>query len=190
MSLVVITAPNSEPLTTAEAKAHLRVDHSDDDAYIDALIKAARVYVESYLQRALITTEFRLNLDGFPASAIELHPSLQAVSTLKYTDPDGVVQTWDSVNYVVDTDSVVGRLVPGYGLSWPSTRDMINAVQVTFTAGYGDNAADVPEPIRHAMRLLIGHLYENREAVNVGNIVSEMPFAIKALLDPHCVYGF
>ena len=66
------TAPDTEPVDTADAKKHLRVDTSDDDSYIDGLVMAARMRVEEYLQRALITTEYTLKVDQFSADVIFL----------------------------------------------------------------------------------------------------------------------
>ena len=48
----------------------------------------------------------------------------------------------------------------------------------------------MPAPIMHAIKLLVGHWYQNREAVSVGVAVAELPRAVKALLDPFRVHYF
>lgn len=184
MTITIVTPPATEPITSTEAKAHLRVDDTASDTLITALIPAARQYAEDYLQRGLITQTLRLSLDVFPADVIEVYPSLQSVTSIKYTDTDGVLQTWDIANYLVDTYSTPGRITPAYGVEFPSTRTQMNAVEVVFVAGYGA-ADDVPQAIKQALLLLIGHWYENREAVNVGGTANELPLAIDALLAPY-----
>ena len=196
-SLALVTAPASEPLTRTEAKLHLRVDSSftDDDSLIDALITAARQHVESHTRRALVTQTWDLFLDAFPAGneiCVPL-PTLQSVTSLKYTDSAGAVTTWSTSNYIVDTAHAPGRIVPAYGVYWPVfTPSPSNPVAVRFVAGYGAAAA-VPEAIKAALELLIGHWYENREAViGIANstALAPVPLAVEALLAPYRVWGF
>ena len=187
MPLVIkqTTLPATEPIDRTTAKAHIRVDITDDDTLIDALIIAARDLVERAIERQLITATWVYKMDSFPGSAgtIRLpYPPLIAVSTITYVDEAGVTQTLDSSTYTVDNYSEPGRIVPAFDVSWPPTRRQINAVTVTFTAGYGAATA-VPQPIKQAMLMLIGNWYESREAIAVGRInVDEIPFAVRALL--------
>lgn len=196
MPLILATGggPAAEPLSTAEVKTHLRVTGSDDDTYIGNLVKAFRTWVDGkdgWLNRALINQTWDLWLDRFPCSSrtpilIPLSP-LSSVTHVKYYDAENTLQTWSSSEYFVDSVSEPARLYPAYNESWPTALDRPNAVNVKFVAGYGSSAAAVPEAIRHAGLLMIGHWYENREEVNVGNIVNEMPFAAKCLLAPYKV---
>lgn len=197
MSLALVTAPAAEPLTRTEAKTHLRVDTSftADDTLIDALITTARQHVENHTRRALVTQTWDLFLDGFPSSneiCVPL-PALQSVTSLKYTDSAGAVTTWSTANYIVDTAHAPGRIVPAYGVYWPVfTPSPSNPVAVRFVAGYGAAAA-VPEAIKAALKLLIGHWYENREAVTgISNstALAPVPLAVEALLAPYRVWGF
>ena len=66
MGLVIATAPAAEPISTADAKLHLRVDITDDNDLIDALVKVAREHVEIITRRALITQTWDYYLDDFP----------------------------------------------------------------------------------------------------------------------------
>lgn len=193
MALILQTAPASEPVTAAEAKAHLRVTTSDDDTYISTLIIAARRHVETITRRALINQTWDYFLDCFPGSdkiVIPL-PRLSSVTTVKYTDKDNVQNTLTASKYIVDTNNEPGQIVLAYGESWPSfTPRPVNAVEVRFVAGYGSSAASVPEGIKQAMLLLIGHWFENRESINIGNIVTEIPETTNALLWPYRVIQF
>jgi uncharacterized phiE125 gp8 family phage protein len=197
--LKLILAPDSEPITLVEARLHLRLDATGspashpDDSLVTSLIKAARQHIDGkdgLLSRALITQTWELQLDVFPTSEIRLPlPPLQSVSSVKYDDIAGVEQTVATADYVVDTVTPPGWVIPVTGKSWPATLETPNAVRVRYLAGYG-NASAVPEPIKAAMKLLIGHWYENREEVNVGNIVTSLPMAAEALLSPYIFWTF
>ncbi len=176
------------------AKAHLRVDVTDDDTYIDTLVKVARRYAETATRRALIDQTWTMKLDSFPASSdspiwVPL-PPLQSVSSVTYVDVDGNTQTWTSSKYTVDTDSEPGRIVPAYQEVYPDVRNVINAVTVTFVAGYGSAGSNVPEGILQGMLTLIAHMYENRQDVIVGGVVSRVPQTTDWLLWPYKALRF
>jgi hypothetical protein len=208
-ALQVVTPPAAEPVSTAEAKQHLRVDGAYDDALISSLIGAAREMVEARTGRALVQATYRLTLDAFPllpntqyapgnpnvvtpvvhnvwpldpsAWAILLPRSpLVSVSSLAYYDVNGVLTTLAGSGYITDADSEPPRLVPTAGASWPSSQYRPGAVRVTFVAGYA-SAAACPAAAKAAIKLLVAHLYEHREAV--GESMTELPLAVDALAD-------
>jgi uncharacterized phiE125 gp8 family phage protein len=207
MGLQIVTPPAVEPVSLAEAKAHLRVDTTDDDSLIKSLIIAARAYCENYTGRQFITATLKLTLDGFPDAldkndlagdggyvikddAILMpRPRLISVTGITYIDMAGATQTLSSSVYKVDTQREPGRLGLAYNQTWPIARDEINAVAITFAAGYGASANDVPQTVKQAMLLLIGHWYENREAVNVGNITGVLALTVEALLYGEKIVG-
>ncbi|MFG1349659.1 head-tail connector protein [Xanthobacter autotrophicus] len=53
-----------------------------------------------------------------------------------------------------------------------------------------DIAGTIPAGLVHALKLYAGHLYENRETVNIGNIVSEIPMGFFDLIGPHRKWAF
>lgn len=187
--LTLVTAPVAEPVTLAEAKSHLRVEHSDDDQYIDALITVAREWAESFTRRAFITQTWDLVLDHFPHVITVPLPPLQSVTAASFTHVDtaGTTTQVTSTVYTVDTDSEPGRVYEAYGQSWPSTRDIQNAVRCRFVAGYGDAATDVPAPIRHAIKILVSQWYEHREPVVINMTPATVPMTVHALLYPYQV---
>ncbi len=186
MTLRVVTAPAAEPLTLAEAKLHLRVDHTLDDDLITALITVAREYAENYTRRAFIQQTLEYTTHCFPAGGVfELpRPPLQSVTSIKYIDVDGVLQTVDAADYQVDTYREPGLVKPAYLESWPIVvRSDFNAVQIRYVAGYSpsgspasdlDYAANVPTALKHWMKVRIANMYEFREAMVVGTIVAQL----------------
>ena len=184
MGLKLITAPQAEPITLAEAKSHLRITSTDEDALIETWIKAAREYCEGYQNRAYITQTWEMALDSFPSERIMKIPlpPLQSVTPIKYYDPQGTEKEFSSDDYEVDTYNQPGRISLGYGKSWPSeTLRPVNGVIIEFKAGYGDTADTVPAKVKQAIKVLIGELYEHREVTDVKEL-KEVPFAVKALL--------
>lgn len=187
-ALRIVTAPAAEPLTLAQAKEHLRFTSTDEDALILGLIIAARVRAETITRRALVTQTWEYSLDEFPRceGVIEMpRPILQSVTSITYIDEAGDSQTLSSSLYQADLKSEPGRIVPAYGQAWPATRDgYLNPVTIRFVAGYG-LAAAVPQPIKQAMLLMIGHWFYNREDTVIGTIVSELPSGVEELLFPY-----
>ena len=184
--LRVVTPPSVEPVSVAEVKAQARVDLADEDTLIEGYIRAARETLERLLWRAFITQTLELTLDGWPeGSEIRLpRPPLQSVTAVRYTTEDGTLKTLDPALYVVDAASEPGRVVLKRGKSWPSeTLVPAAGVKVEYVAGYGDQASDVPEPIRQAILLLAAHWYEHREAVSDGRMV-EVPMGVWWLVEP------
>lgn len=177
-----ITTP-TEPVTLAEAKLHLRVDGTDEDALIQGLISAARETCEDRTEGTVPVTGWRLTLDTFP-DAIKLpRPPIVSVESVKYLDTAGVQQTLSPLDYVVDTVSAPGYIVPAFGKAWPETRDQINAVEVEYTAG----SATPPAAIKAWMLLAIGEMFMNREGSAERPAVSH-GFADR-LLDPFRAWG-
>lgn len=187
MSLTLVTAPAAEPITLQEAKDHLRVDGADDDALISALITAARERIDGpygWLGRAILTQTWDFYLDEFPAGTCIYLPlaPVQSVVSVTYTDPNGASQTFADYALGADLDSQP-RLVLGWEKAWPATRAIAEAVKVRFIAGYATPAA-VPAPIKAALLLTVGHLYENREAA-VERALTETPMGVDHLLSPY-----
>lgn len=162
------TAAAEEPVTSAEVKLYARVAHSVEDSIIASWIKAARKEAEDYQHRSYIEQIYKMTYDSFPDSRIDFpRPPLISVDSVKYYDTDDTEFVFASSNYFVDLNSEVGRLALNYGIAWPTvTLRPINAVIITFTTGYGDAAADVPDSVKNAIYLYCTYMYENREAEN------------------------
>jgi len=199
-SLVVVTAPASDPVILADAKLHLRITDTDSDAYITGLITVATQHLQKIQNRAFITQTLRMQLDSFPdmpnatlkfftptysvesylARAISLmsgpirllRPPCQSVTSIKYLDPNGALQTLAQnpapglPGYIVDTDSEPARIQPANNLPWPVTLAQQSAVQVLYVAGYGASGTNCPVTVLHEIKLLLAQLFENREPIS------------------------
>jgi uncharacterized phiE125 gp8 family phage protein len=184
MDLRLITPPASLPVSLDEALAHLRVDHTDEDAKISALIQAATDHLDGWsgiLGRALMTQTWELVLPGFPGAGIEIPLGpVQSVTSVTYVDPAGQAQVVSASDYYVSarsTGAVVAPLTP-----WPGALDRVDAVAVRFVAGFG-NAASVPAPIKAAILLMVGDFYRNTEAQSDRPLAPNA--AVQSLLSPY-----
>lgn len=182
----IITAP-TDPVTLAQARLHLRVTDTSEDALITSLITAARQYCEHYTRRAIGAQTLEIALEEFPDDdEIELPMSpVTAITYVKYIATDGTLTTLSSGSYSLDDYSHVSRVLLAYNTCWPLTQDVDNAVFIRYVAG----ATTTPATVIAAMKLMIGHLYENRESVVVGPTVAELPMAVKSLLDTYKVWA-
>lgn len=205
--LVLVTAPSTEPVTSAEAKLWLKLDSdTTDDTLVAELIKAARRIFEELTGRSCIDTVWRAEWDqlpragtyaGAPTSRILELPrgplkASSPVAWVKYSanDSSGTETTFASGNYTVDTGRDFNR-TPRLWLDddadWPDLGSFPGALRCQFTAGYGTAASDVPEEIKVCIKLLLAHLYTNRAPVNVGNIVNELPWSLQQLIALHTI---
>lgn len=193
----LVTAPTVTPVTLEEAKRHCNVEHAEDDGYIeDQLIPSAVDETQRYCRRQWCTATYDFVRGAFPGvgenglSEIRLPlPPLQSVTHLKYYDEDGVLQTFSSTKYHVDTFEAPGRIVLADGEAWPTIQRRPNPVQIRFVCGYA-SAAAVPANVRHAILLLVGAFYAHREPFVTGTIVTPIPDRFFSLLDPFLVREF
>lgn len=176
-----------EPVSIGEVKLHLRLtDDTTEDDLLSGLITTAREYCEKYTGRSFAEQTLELLLDSFPVvDYIELpSPPLKSVSSVTYKDSAGTINTMAAADYIVDTDRPVGRVALGYGKSWPSfTAYPSNPIRIRFVCGY----SMIPQSLKQAMLLLIGHWYENREGFSTGTIAKQLEFSINALLSQYRV---
>lgn len=173
------------PVSLEDMKSHLRVDFDAEDLTILGLIEVARDWVETRIGRTLINRTYTLRRDCFPAGCfLELKfPPLASVTEVRYYDADNTLQTLAAEKYQTIADHFLSsglELLPDN--EWPTTTIRSDAVQVEFVAGYGSSSSSVPAAAKHAIKMLVGHWYENREAVVVGTITKEIEIGVEGLL--------
>ena len=193
MGLTPTVAPASEPVTLGELKDHLRIGGGNDDSELTILNEAARMNVEHYQKRQLITATYTLSMDRFPLSDTIWMPvpPLISVASISYEDLAGDTQTFAAANYQVETSGERGSITLEPNQTWPDTEsERRNAVTITFDAGYGTTAAKVPRTTRLAIMMLVAHWFENREPVVTGTIVTSFPMHVQSLMDSESLKFF
>jgi uncharacterized phiE125 gp8 family phage protein len=199
VALRIVTSPATELVSLDEAKAYARVDTADDDELIRGLVRAAREHIGRRLNRSFTLTTWELVLDAFPARELQLPVApLNEVVSVGYVDGDGVEQVLPSVGYYVDDVSEPGWIIPTAD-GWPATLCTANAVRVLFVAGYepgvsggsggseGEGAANVPDDVKTAAKILVAHWYDYREPIVPGQI-ADVPMSVEQLLGPHRIF--
>lgn len=181
MPLFRTVEPAAEPVTLVEAKAHLRVSHSSEDALIGALVKAARDEVEKSAGLALIDQSWRLALDRPPAggTALLLRHPVKAVLSVTVFDADGGASLVDPADYALDTLSRPARL---HFQTMPSPTRAMNGIEIDFTAGFGEAGTDVPDLLKRAIMVLTAHWYEFRGVYDAADQPVSYPLGYERMI--------
>ena len=201
----VITDTTTEPLTTAYVRDYLRVDDTIDNTIIDNLIKSARILTENYTGRTLCNKTLKLSVDfvneldhdlwegmrvapdlALKQNYITLPQSpVSSITHIKYYDNSDNATTYASTKYYLDSVRVPARVVLRNGEQWPTGLRVANGIEITYVAGFGANATDVPEAMRLAVSQLVAYLYENRGDMDA----MAVPPSVMPLLQPYRILG-
>lgn len=171
MYLTKVTDPVAPAITLEDVSDHLRLDSAVDAADVDQKRAAAEDYLRNAIGRCLTNQQWTLTLKAFPAEIILPLPPCQSVDSIVYLDVTGAEQTLAPESYqVIGINSLTeSMIVPAYGKAWPGTRGVLNAVTVTFTAGFGESWNDVPEDLKAALKQHVSQQYEYREIDGIGS---------------------
>lgn len=173
------TTTYTDVVSLASAKLHLRVDHTDDDELIQTLIRAAGEVVEEYTGTYLASCNWTYYADRF-YGIMRVHIGPEAtVTSVKYTDSTGTLQTVSGADYHTDLASYPIRIQ----LEEEPTDvdDRVNVVEINGSAGY----TTAPNALVQAMLLIVGHLYEHRKDVTMGVNAQQLPSGARYLMDKH-----
>lgn len=181
MALKCTLPASYDPVNLGEAQNHCIAPHDEDSGLLYRMIGAATKLVEAQTSRQFIPATWTFYADCFEPEILLRVCPVQSIEAVRYVDPAGATQTLSPSAYQLDAVSEPARLVPAYGYTWPQTREQINSVEVEFIAGYADGAS-VPDHAKHAILLLVGHWYENREAVLTGTVSKEIELSFKTLI--------
>ncbi|MGA0561205.1 head-tail connector protein [Ancylobacter sp. VNQ12] len=182
MPAILLTGPAAEPLTLAEAKAYLRVDHDAEDALIGAMITAARATVEALTRRVLIDQGWRILRDAWPVSGLIPLPvnPLRAVTSAHVLDAVGAEIAVPLAALTADVARLPGLIrVDRAGV--PAPGRALAGIAIDVTAGHGAGADHVPSPLIEAVRVVLAHFYEHRDVPGAG---AAFPARLDALVAP------
>ena len=190
-----ISTTGSDILSLNQVKQHLNVSTTDDDVWIESAIDAATKLVEDMTGKVYVAQSRRMTMNGFNDRRYvynrRIHPQRSPILSstsvsITYVDSQGTTQTLGTSAYSVDVYDTPGSISETYNETWPDTRVIDNSVTVNYTAGMGT----VPATVKHAVKMLIGHWYETREATSLKGM-SSVPYGVEALLGSEMVerYG-
>ncbi len=181
--LRLTTPPVVEPVLFADVHPdHLKLTGGHEQTYVESLIAMAREEAEQFMRRALIDQSYTLTLDHWPGGSrdwwddlhtpartasdlyLELpYPPLDSVTSINtYDTADAVTPVVVATVFYVDTNTEPGRLVLRSGESWPIDTRRGGRIEIIYKVGYGASGADVPEAIKHGIKLHVAWMYEHR----------------------------
>jgi uncharacterized phiE125 gp8 family phage protein len=188
MSATLLIGPAIEPITLADAKAYLRIEHAADDDALAALVAGARIHVEAQTRRALITQTWRLSRDAWPDDGrIAVLPvPLRSLAAARIYKSDGTTLAIPTAAFAADAAAAPAVLAftPG---TFVAPGRAVAGIELDVEVGYGPGATDVPQPLRQAIRMLVAHWYENRGVTASGAAAATLPESVAALLRPYRV---
>jgi uncharacterized phiE125 gp8 family phage protein len=186
MSATLLTGPADEPLSLADAKAFLRVEHDDDDSVITALIAAARNHIEALTRLGMMTQTWRIVLDRWPEQG-RIKPRLgplQSLAAAHVYNEANDASAIDADRFVVDAAAGV-IAAPGWSLPQPGRS--VAGIELDIVVGFGAEASSVPQVLLQAIRMLVSHWYENRSLVAIGQTVAMLPPSVNAMISSYRV---
>lgn len=184
MTVLLITPPAVEPVSLADAKAHLRLETTTEDDYVSALIVAARLHVETAIRRVLVDQTWRVYLDAWPRDGVVDLPvgPVRSIASITVYDADGHPSLLSSVAWRLDAASQPARLaLLGTG---PTPGRVLNGIEIDLVAGFGPSGISVPQPLKLAIMTLVARWYENREGARYGVVPASVADQVEALVAP------
>lgn len=199
-SPVLVTAPTMTPVSLAEAKVQLSVDHDEHNAMIEGFIAAAVDHLDGWsgiLGRALVEQTWRQDFDCFSGHLrLPLAPVI-SITSVTWRDTAGQISTVASDDYALLSDALGPYIKFKSGFSWPGDLNQTKPVSITFLAGYpttpevpedGETPAipavsNIPPAIKAAILIHVRLMYD---AYRQGDDAGPIPTgAIDALVGPY-----
>tara|TARA_R100001244_G_C5139964_1_gene127658 strand:+ start:311 stop:880 length:570 start_codon:yes stop_codon:yes gene_type:complete len=181
MKYLQISTPNTTQIvSTADLKEHLRITYSDDDSYIASLEIAAKSTVEKFCNIFLLDTN--LNQYGFTISDLCIlfkSPILSTFTPVLYVNQSASWVAQSGVEFI--TKAKPPRMFVNNATIGTPDSNVTQKYKVNYKVGY-DSVADIPQPLIQAIKIMVADMYENRQSVIVGKLVSEIPKTAEYLM--------
>jgi uncharacterized phiE125 gp8 family phage protein len=178
---LLVDGPQLEPVSLAEARGWLRVEGSDEDSLIQALIIAARLTVESEIGLVLLAQNWRIVGDQWPPGETIPVPVGRVISVAggRVFPAQGAAQALAPANFEIVKGEERDSLRP---LTRPAPGRARGGIEIDVRLGFGEFANEVPEPLRLALRQLVAFWFENRGDAAI--VERGLPASVRALLKP------
>ena len=180
--------PDATPIDLDDLKEYLRVDPADtvEDAYLESLIRAATIWGEKYCRRDFITKTYTTYRDDFSGSCFQLQKSpFIELNSFEYLK-DGVLTPVNPATYYMKITNDFSSIYRKINTNWPLDADIqLQTIKISFDAGYGDAAEDVPDDLRMALMQHCAALYENRGDCDSGDCGKGLPAGAKIIYDQY-----
>jgi uncharacterized phiE125 gp8 family phage protein len=159
--------PEVDPLSLEEARLQARITGQASDGSLAAYIKAATAIAEDALARGLLTQTWKAIYPRFyDVLPLPMAAPLQSVTSVKYYDPAGTLQTLSASIYLVDTDAQPGRVLRAPAQSWPATQaDRRGVVEITYVVGW-TAPEKIPARILQGLRMLVTAFDADRDGLD------------------------
>lgn len=184
MTFAQLTPPTAEPLTLAEIKAHLRLDGSEEDTLLSSLITTAREHLERETGLCLIAQSWRFYLDRWPQDGIvriEKYP-LRTIDAVTVYEADGTAVEVPLEDHLLDAEARPARL---WLRNPPMPGQAMNGIEIDFSAGFGEAGADIPDTLKRAMSIHVGHMFAFRGVVSPDQQPAGIPDGYERLIGPY-----
>lgn len=193
MNPVRLVIPSTlSPITSDEAKAHLKVTTTDEEDLILSQLSAAVKRCEDYRQSNVMDAQYELYSRGWPSwnqvFNLQKNP-VTSINSVKYYDEDNNLQTVAPSNYRLQDFRCPCHLEFDSGFNWPDVHDRQYPIIVNFQSGYL-GASSVPPTLKHAILIELGTLHEVRQSETVGNglTVVQMKMASMNMIDSETLW--
>lgn len=174
-----VVKPAEPAVSLDRFKAHARISHNLEDDLLRGFMWDATEHFQARTFQTLIKTTYIQDQDGWTNPICLRESPLMELESISYYDADNQLQTLDLVTvHVIIEDHSPGQICLADGQTWPETAVRPDAVQIRYTAGVAEVPDDLPQDIQTAVCMIAAYRNEERSAVNVGNIVNQMPLAV------------
>mgnify|MGYP003650055718 FL=1 len=181
----VDTASSTAIVATSVAKAHLKVDISDDDSLIANLVAAATQAAEDYTNRYFMQATITMKADTWDDIETLYKSPVDSITHIKYYDTNDSLQTLAASVYLADLYSMPARISLMPDESFPDLSSRKMAVEVKYVVGEGTTTDTISDIVKQAVLLMVGHWYEHRSSVISGKTAMEIPMTSQMLLDQY-----